>query len=148
MGSAQSTSFFFLPLISTSMKVKQCCLLAVVYTRSKASLREGYGNPLQYSCLENPMDRGAWQATVHGDAKSQTRLRWLSMHALPHTALVYSSGPERLPALELTQFQFLLVSDCTSPATSTALSFILNTQPGFYHMTLPPFPITDHEVLL
>ena len=32
----------------------------------------GHGNPLQYSCLENPMDRGAWQATVHGVAKSQT----------------------------------------------------------------------------
>ena len=30
---------------------------------------EGNGNPLQYSCLENPMDRGAWQATVHGVAK-------------------------------------------------------------------------------
>ena len=30
------------------------------------------GNPLQYSCLENPMDRGAWQATVHGVAKNQT----------------------------------------------------------------------------
>ena len=35
---------------------------------------EGNGNPLQYSCLENPMDRGAWWATVHGVAKSQTRL--------------------------------------------------------------------------
>ena len=35
---------------------------------------EGNGNPLQYSCLENPVDRGAWQATVHGVAKSQTRL--------------------------------------------------------------------------
>ena len=34
----------------------------------------GNGNPLQYSCLENPMDREAWQATVHGVAKSQTRL--------------------------------------------------------------------------
>ena len=33
---------------------------------------EGNGNPLQYSCLENPMDRGAWQAKVHGVAKSQT----------------------------------------------------------------------------
>ena len=33
---------------------------------------EGNGNPLQYSCLENPMDRGAWQATVHRVAKSQT----------------------------------------------------------------------------
>ena len=33
---------------------------------------EGNGNTLQYSCLENPMDRGDWQATVHGVAKSQT----------------------------------------------------------------------------
>ena len=35
---------------------------------------EGNGNPLQYSCLENSMDRGAWWATVHGVAKSQTQL--------------------------------------------------------------------------
>ena len=34
----------------------------------------GHGNPLQYSCLENPMDRGAWRATVHGVAKSWTQL--------------------------------------------------------------------------
>ena len=32
----------------------------------------GHGNPLQYSCLENPTDRGAWWAIVHGVAKSQT----------------------------------------------------------------------------
>ena len=37
--------------------------------------REGNGNPLQYSCLENSRDREAWWATVHGVAKSQTRLR-------------------------------------------------------------------------
>ena len=40
----------------------------------------GHGNPLQYSCLENPMDRGAWWATVHGVAKSRTQ-RQLSAHA-------------------------------------------------------------------
>ena len=34
----------------------------------------GHSNPLQYSCLENPMDRGAWQAIVHRVTKSQTRL--------------------------------------------------------------------------
>ena len=38
---------------------------------------EGRGNPLQYSCLENPRDRGAWQVTVHGTAKSRTRLSGL-----------------------------------------------------------------------
>ena len=35
----------------------------------------GHGNPLQYSCLENPMDRGAWWATVQGVVKSQTQLK-------------------------------------------------------------------------
>ena len=44
----------------------------------------GHGNPLQYSCLENPMDRGAWRATVHGVAKSQTRLKQLRMHSEKH----------------------------------------------------------------
>ena len=39
-----------------------------------------HGNPLQYSCLENPMERGAWQATVHRVAQSWTRLKQLSMH--------------------------------------------------------------------
>ena len=38
------------------------------------SLGRGHGSPLQFSCLENPMDRGAWGATVHGVAQSQTRL--------------------------------------------------------------------------
>ena len=33
----------------------------------------GHGNPLQYSCLENPMDRGAWQATVHRVSKTENR---------------------------------------------------------------------------
>ena len=39
-------------------------------------LLEGNGNPLQYSCLENPMESGAWQATVHGVAKSPTQLQF------------------------------------------------------------------------
>ena len=43
-------------------------------TGSGRSLGGGHGNPLQFSCLENPMDGGAWQATVHGVTKSWTRL--------------------------------------------------------------------------
>ena len=39
---------------------------------SRRSPEEGHGNPLQCSCPENPMDRGAWQAAVHGVTKSQT----------------------------------------------------------------------------
>ena len=42
--------------------------------KSRRSPGGGNGNPLQYSCLENPMDRGAWWAIVHGAAESQTQL--------------------------------------------------------------------------
>ena len=44
-----------------------CCMVEI-------NTGEGNGTPLQYSCLENPMDRGAWWAAVHGVAKSRTRL--------------------------------------------------------------------------
>ena len=40
----------------------------------------GHSNPLQYSCLENPMGRGAWRATVHKVIKSQTQLKQLNTH--------------------------------------------------------------------
>ena len=46
---------------------------------SGRSPEEGHGNPLQYSCLENPTDRGAWQATVQGISKSQTLLKRLTL---------------------------------------------------------------------
>ena len=47
---------------------------------SGRSLGGGNGNPLQYSCLGNPMDRGAWRATVHRVAQSQTLLKQLCTH--------------------------------------------------------------------
>ena len=50
-------------------------------------LGEGNGNPLQYSCLENPMDREAWQAMVYGVTKSQTQLSNLA-HCI-HLNMVY-----------------------------------------------------------
>ena len=53
--------------------VKAVVFLVVMY-----GCREGNGNPLQYSCLENPMDGGAWWAAVYGIAQSQTRLKQLS----------------------------------------------------------------------
>ena len=45
---------------------------------SGRSPRERNGNPLQYSCLENPTDRGAWQAIVHGTAKELDTIWWLN----------------------------------------------------------------------
>ena len=56
---------------------------------------EGHGTPLQYSCLENPMDRGAWWAAVHGVAKSWTRLSDFTFtfhfHALEKEMATHSS---------------------------------------------------------
>ena len=52
---------------------------------------EGNGNLLQYSCLENPVDRGAWWAAVHGVEQSQTQLKQLSMHALEKEMATHSS---------------------------------------------------------
>ena len=57
--------------------------------------REGHGTPLQYSCLENPMDAGAWWATVRGVAKSRTRLNAFTFtfhfHALEEETATHSS---------------------------------------------------------
>ena len=47
--------------------------------RSRRFPGGGHGNPLQYSCQENPMDRGDWWATVHGVTKNRTQLKWLSL---------------------------------------------------------------------
>ena len=60
------------------------------------SPRGGNGDLLQYSCLENSMDRGAWRATVHGFAKSWTWLKWLSMstHTCTYMLLLYTYRPE------------------------------------------------------
>ena len=49
-----------------------------IYTHTHTG--EGNGNPLRYSSLENPMDRGAWQGTVHRVAEGQTQLKQLSIY--------------------------------------------------------------------
>jgi len=49
---------------------------------SRRSPGGGHSNPLQYSCLENSMNKGAWQAVVHRVAKSQTQLKRFSMHSV------------------------------------------------------------------
>ena len=65
------------------------------------SLGGGHGNQLQYSCLENPRGRGAWRATVHGVAKSQTRLSdervtFLFLHLFGHRAWMGGGSNKRM----------------------------------------------------
>ena len=67
---------------------------------------EGDGTPLQYSCLENPMDRGAWRATVHGVAKSQTRLS--NFTSVPQVGHGFSSK-------EQVSFNFSIIYICPNP---------------------------------
>ena len=65
------------------------------FSKNRDQFREGNGNPLQYSCLENPMGRGDWWAAVHGVAKSWTRLSFFTFtfhfHALEKEMATHSS---------------------------------------------------------
>ena len=87
-------------------------------SESGRSPRGGRGNPLQYSCLENPMDREAWRATVHGVTKSWTWLKLLSMHA--HTQCGTSYNSHFLD--RKIEVQFLLLIDWKSVLTYKYLS--------------------------
>ena len=60
---------------------------------------EEHGNSVQYSCLENSMDRGAWWAVVHSIAKSRTRLKRLSTHACTRALEEGTEGPKSAPSL-------------------------------------------------
>ena len=73
--------------------------------RGKLRPREGNGTPLQHSCLENPMDGGAWWAAVHGVTKSRTRLSNFTLtfhfHALEKEMATHSSDLAwRIPGME------------------------------------------------
>jgi len=69
--------------------------LAGIFIGIMLNIGEGNGTPLQYSCLESPMDRGAWWAAVHGVAKSWTRLSdftfTFNFHALEREMATHSS---------------------------------------------------------
>ena len=70
----------------------------------------GHSNPRQYSCLENPMDRGAWWATVHRVAKSQTWLKWPSTHAGMHLC---NKTPRKTPDTKVQCSLILVDLQCT-----------------------------------
>ena len=81
--------------------------LADRFFTTTTTTREGNGTPLQYSCLENPMDRGAWWAAVHGVMKSRTRLSdslslfTFHFHALEKEMATHSSVLSwRIPGTE------------------------------------------------
>ena len=68
---------------------------------------DGHGNPLQYSCLENPMDRGAWQATVHGVARVGHDLVAKLLLTTDTRDSLLAQSVKNLPAMQETWVQFL-----------------------------------------
>ena len=90
----------------------------------------GNGNPLQYSCLENPIDRGAWWTTVHRVTKSRTQLKHLSMHKYsPHTAFhvwtVYMLLPGYTSFVYFTLPLLLFIITSINIATTMILTTII-----------------------
>ena len=84
------------------------------------SPREGNGNPLQYSCLENPMDAGAWWVTVHGVTKGWTRLSdFTSLHLPQNMREGISATKRALRKLQLNAEMSL--SSLRSPGPSPSL---------------------------
>ena len=103
---------------------------------------EGNGNPLRYSCLENPWDGGAWWAAVYGVTQSRTRLKWLSSSRTIETYLLFSQSSshhsavlvaETLGALKPTPFSYSLFC---SPLSSL-LAFLPFSQDRWQFWHLP-----------
>ena len=68
------------PIVLTIPSVVGKMISLLFNMLSKLIIGEGNGNPLQHSCLENPMDRGAWWATIHGVVESDSTVRGGHMH--------------------------------------------------------------------
>ena len=90
-----SLIYFISMTISRSIHVAAYAMISFFLWLSSIPFGEGNGTPLQYSCLENSMDGGAWQAAVHEVAKSQTRLNDFTFafhfHALEKQMVTHSS---------------------------------------------------------
>ena len=131
------------------------------FSFSTLNLFATYGNPLQYSCLENPMDREAWQATGHRVAKSQTRLSdftftfWcpkffdkkvadnliddpldvtshLSLADFRTLSLSLSFGSLIIVSLSMSLFEFICHGDCLGSLCSCLSSHLSSFQPVFF----------------
>ena len=97
----------------------------------------GHDNLLQYSCLENPMDRGAWQATVYRVAKSQTSLKQLSMHTRYYKPSSYLLTTKKKKKSSLVVFFQPMIR---LPSCSYILSQSLHPGPSYYMTQLVTVP--------
>ena len=116
---------------------------------------EGNGSPLQYSCLENSMDRGAWKATVHGVAKSWTRLSdchsliisyWYNIKEIEKTFIVIT-----LRISSSSSFFFLLMHNCFTMfcfwCTMKRISYMYTYVPLFMGLSPCPIHLGHHRAM-
>ena len=111
---------------------------------------EGNGNPLQYSCLENPMDRGAWWATVDGVAKSRTRVSnftiFLSFFLYAFSQFSCSVGSDTLRPHGLQHAR----PPCPSPTPrvdSDSCPLMSMVKPSTLFPSPPVFSLSQHQGL-
>ena len=124
-----------------------------------ACIGPGHGNPLQYSCLENPRDGGAWWAAIYGVAQSWTRLKRLSSSSsssllkftsielvMPSSHLILYRSPSP-PALNLSQHQGLFQWVSSLHQVAKELSFSFNISPSNEHPGLISFSMKWLDLL-
>ena len=128
-------------------------LLIIYFICSSVYIREGNGTPLQYSCLENPMDGGAWQAEVHGVTKSRTRLSNFTFtfhfHALGRkwqpTPVFFPGESQGWQSLVGCRLWVCRESD-TTKATQQQQQQCVYVNPSLpMYPLLPPFPTGNHS---
>ena len=104
------------------------------------------GNPLQYSCLENPVDRGAWWAAVHRVAQSWTWLKWLSMQACKHSLFLALGSASGWAHIKTSTYPWSLSPACSPPrkpfpfppwASANTFSHWHSTSNIFCHISAP-----------
>ena len=105
----------------------------------------GHGNPLQYSCLENPMGRGSWQATVHGVTKSRTWLKWLSIHAGYWAGVLNRDSTGPLADCMMRQMNFVELLDVLTEQECYRSSGGRKSMSFGFHLGLkPPLSFTSY----
>ena len=110
----------------------------------------GHGNPLQYFCLKNPMDRGNWQATIHGITKSWTRLS-LHTHTHTHTHTTQAVITEVAGICQASHSWGFLAPNILSSVL--CINLLLLQQQNLYRMfpprpMPPPLPVPPKTLLL
>ena len=93
---------------------------------SLSCIRKGNGNPLQYSCLENPRDGGAWKAAIYGVPQSRTRLKRLSSSSSSRTSQIRSLINKLSSTVTRQHIQLSNIPLCICTTTSLSIHLLMD----------------------